>query len=560
MELQEGQNSFTIALNRVVTKGELTVNLETTEEAETPIYSFPQSVTFQDGEATALIKGTVDPANLEAGDLHKVTLKIADVSYVTPYGPSEYRTQIGVPEPWESIGNALYREDLVGALFGVENLEYEVEIQKHGKIEGLYRLVNPYCSAYPYNDPPDYDESTNHYMVIHAEDPDHVWFETHYSGMDWGYGEFRFTSLIGYQIGLGYSLEDLIASSADLFGTMVDGVITMPVKSMLMSMADYNDGGWFYANGNGLLAVALPGASLVTYDYSAVAQFAGILKTPAEENQAVIDFTLGEDVATAKYAMTSADVSEAAAAQAIVSGELESEEIKEGGRYYLPLEVDGKYRVTIVTYDADGKAQESASTVFEFEAGGSSWESLGLCSYTDDLMGGIFTSIPAPITYDVEVLASTKTPGLYRMKNPYGEAYPYNDPGDWDDSMDYYIEIDASDPNAVTFAAQELGVDWGYGMISAVAAENGKLEGGVITFPESAFYLAMTGINDGNWSFYGNKNGAFKLVLPGSSVKAKASAKKVGRISHKINEAGKISANKALVKTKILNAKSAALK
>ena len=162
---------------------------------------------------------------------------------------------------WKEMGNAIYREDLVGALFNVDNLEYEVEIQKHGKIEGLYRLVNPYCSAYPYNDPPDYDESTNHYMVIHAEDPDHVWFETHYSGMDWGYGEFRFTSVIGYQIGLGYSLEDLIASSSDLFGTMVDGVITMPVKSMMMSMADYSDGGWFYANRNGLLAVALPGYS-----------------------------------------------------------------------------------------------------------------------------------------------------------------------------------------------------------------------------------------------------------------------------------------------------------
>ena len=40
VELQEGQSSFTITLNRVVTKGELTVNLEATEEAETPIYRF----------------------------------------------------------------------------------------------------------------------------------------------------------------------------------------------------------------------------------------------------------------------------------------------------------------------------------------------------------------------------------------------------------------------------------------------------------------------------------------------------------------------------------------
>ena len=249
-------------------------------------------------------------------------------------------------------------------------------------------------------------------------------------------------------------------------------------------------------------------------DYTVTAQFVEIQRATAEDekNQAIVEFTLGEDVATAKYAMTSSTVSEADATQAIISGELESEVIKESGRVYLPLEEDGKYSVTIVAFDAEGKPRKSASVKFVFDDG--SWATLGNGSYTDDLMGGIFTNIPGPITYDVEVLASTKTPGLFCMKNPYGEAYPYNDSGDWDDSMDYYIEIDASDPNAVTFAAQELGLDWGYGMISAVAVETGKLEDGVITFPEKAFYMAMADYNGGAWSFYGNPNGAFRLELP----------------------------------------------
>ena len=172
--------------------------------------------------------------------------------------------------------------------------------------------------------------------------------------------------------------------------------------------------------------------------------------------------------------------------------------------------------MTVVTFDAEGNARESVSTVFEFEAGGSSWESLGMALYTDDLIEGIF-SAAVPVSYEVEVLESTKTPGLYRLKNPYGEAYPYNEDGDWDDSMDYFLEIDATDPNAVSIDAQELGLDWGYGMISVVGVATGTLANGVITFPEKAFYLAMAGYNGGNWSFYGNPSGAFKLVLPGAA-------------------------------------------
>lgn len=553
--------SFDVELDRVNVKDELTVLLVTTQNEEsTAKVNVPASVTFPAGESKVVFPVTYNGENAKFDDFNNVVITIADSTYTTPYGESFYAFSAGVPAPWENIGNAIYREDMVSHWFGVENLEYEVPIQKNSLVEGLYRLVNPYGKYYPYNEEGDYDANAMSYWVIHAEDPEFVWLEPHISTMDWNYGVFGFSSIVGMWISNGNTLEEVKAARPDAFGKLEDGVITFPTaQTLIISMADYQGGGWYYANDNGLFAIALPGASLINYDYTAAALYAGILKTPAETYQGVVDLTLGADVANAKYAMTSADVSEEEAAAAIVAGELEAEEITESSRVYLPVEEEGKYRVTVVTFDAEGEAQESASCVFEFEKGGSSWESLGMGQYTDDFMSGIFTSAE-PVTYEVEVLASTKTPGLYRLKNAYGAAYPYNEEGDWDDSMDYFLEIDATDPAAVTIAAQELGLNWGYGMISVVGVEPGTLTDGVITFPAKAFYLAMADYEGGQWAFYGNPNGAFKLVLPSASNQpAKFSPKK--KISHRnVNKATKLYTVKKTLKNSLKNEKPVTLK
>ena len=188
---------------------------------------------------------------------------------------------------------------------------------------------------------------------------------------------------------------------------------------------------------------------------------------------------------------------------------------------FSKAEMDVNYKLLLQVSSEDNSSYASESTLFAYAFLIEKWNELGLGRYTDDLIGGIFSGVP-PVTYEVEILEKASKPGLYRMKNPYGEAYPYNDPGDWDDSKDYYIEIDASSPAAVTIAAQELGLDWGYGMISTKSVNTGKLEDGVITFPEKAFYMAMADYNGGAWSFYGNPNGAFKLVLPEKSEASKA--------------------------------------
>ena len=166
----------------------------------------------------------------------------------------------GQASPWESLGMATYREDFVAGLFGIENVVYEVEIQANTETPGLYRLVNPYGAAYPYNEEGDYDASKNYYVVIDAQDPTAVSIQNTSVGMNWGYGEFSVWSLADYNLANGATKEQV--AEAGMFGTLENGVITFPVKTLLVSMAEYQNGAIMYANTNGKFAVALPGYTI----------------------------------------------------------------------------------------------------------------------------------------------------------------------------------------------------------------------------------------------------------------------------------------------------------
>lgn len=141
---------------------------------------------------------------------------------------------------------------------------------------------------------------------------------------------------------------------------------------------------------------------------------------------------------------------------------------------------------------------------------------LGTGLWRDDLITGIFTAVK-PSEYEVEVYENTNYPGNLYLKNVYTSLFPYNEPGDYV-TGDYYLRINVEDPNEVFLPTQELGLNWGYGMISVGTVVAGTLKNGILTFPAQAFYLAMADYNGGNWSFYGNPNGLLRLVMPGASV------------------------------------------
>ncbi len=368
VNLTSSATSFTVDLHRQMTSTAATVALSVTDG--TGKLSIPSSVEFASGAATATLTIGYNPADFTYDEFSEVSISIAETD-ATPYGVSTYTFKVGMPAPWVSLGMATYREDFVTTLFGVENVSYKVEIQENQEKPGLYRLVNPYGAAYPYNEPGDFDESKNYYMEINAQDPDGVYITQTVTGTDWGYGNMIMWSMANYyMVRQGATVEDMKA--AGYCGTLKDGVITFPKESLLFGMADYNDGGLYPANANGAFMVAFPG--VVIADYSATIEYAGLFTDASDANAAVVKVTLGEDVESAKVAMAATKDVDAIVA-AILDGSLESVEVVDSGFVSLPVEEAGKYTAVAISFGA-GKPQKIASTTFDIYLGGSPFDAL----------------------------------------------------------------------------------------------------------------------------------------------------------------------------------------
>ncbi|MBR6945583.1 MAG: hypothetical protein IKH64_06520 [Prevotella sp.] len=360
-EISTKASSFEVEVLRVDTKDAISVPLTVTKP-DNSIFTIPSSVSFAAGQASAKISIGYDPANVEYGNYEDITLSIADANLATIYGLSSYSFKAGATA-WVDYGTALYREDLITTFFGVDNIVYEVPIQKNVVEEGYYRLVNPYGKYYKYNDPGDFDETTDSYLTINATDPDWVYVEESPTTTNWSYGVFSMTSYVQYYLNNGYTLDFIKSNAPQLFGKLKDGVITMPATSMLLSMAAYNNGTWYDANGSGLFAVALPGH--VIADYSLECEYAGRFTDIADNDYVRNTFTFGEDVESVKYVIVPAgtDVDEIIAG--IKDGSIEATEVTASGDSEIPFnEETGNYMVVAVIYAGGEPVGEE---VFEFK-------------------------------------------------------------------------------------------------------------------------------------------------------------------------------------------------
>lgn len=154
----------------------------------------------------------------------------------------------------------------------------------------------------------------------------------------------------------------------------------------------------------------------------------------------------------------------------------------------------------------------------------------GVAKWRDDFVTTIFNV--ANVEYDVEIQENANTPGLYRLKNVFEDEYPYNEDGDWDDSQDWWIFINATDPAAVYIETQKTGCNWGYGnfVIGSVAGYYlatgktkqeiaakgyfGTLSNGIIKFPVGTLLFGMSKYQNGGL-YSANNNGMFRVTLPG---------------------------------------------
>lgn len=187
-----------------------------------------------------------------------------------------------------------------------------------------------------------------------------------------------------------------------------------------------------------------------------------------------------------------------------------------------------KFETVKISLADAGLTTEWGISEYVFTAGvPAPWVSLGKATVVDDYITGFFGV--ENVAWQVELQENQLYPGYYRLVNPYGAGYPYNEPGDFDASQDYYLEIHAEDPSKVWIPITTYGMDWGYGNFifgsmaglriaqgKPEAAEGyyGQLEDGIITFPAGALLIGMSDYNDGGL-YACNESGAFKVVFPG---------------------------------------------
>lgn len=443
IEIDKNAGSFDVVLNRVSDKGSVSVPL-TFEAGEDNIFTVPSSVSFADGQKEAKISITYNPDEVEFGKYTGGTIKIGGEEFDTTYGISSYTFNAGCTA-WVDYGTGYYREDIMTTFFGVDNVIYAVKIQKNKVDEGMYRMVNPYGKAYPYNEDGNWDNTQDYYVTINAKDPKHVYVEKSVTGMDWNYGIVSVWSLADYYLNKGNALEDIIAAHPEYFGTLENGIITMPANSMLISMAAYNNGGFYPAGVNGKWCVALPGHEIS--DYTVSFAYTGRFTDADGNNYCQGNVTMASDVAYVKYALAPADQVNAVLEDMMVGGDYET--ISQSGTISMPFKESGNYYVLLVAYSADGKAQGYDATKVKLDNGLGSeetWEPVFVGDYTYTLFFG--SKDEPAVDKDLVLYQSSKDPKRYKIE-PWAEGqsltFTLNDDGSILVDADQYIGYD--DPN-----------------------------------------------------------------------------------------------------------------
>lgn len=364
IEVNKESGNFDVTLSRQNTEGELTVPLMFTAD-EGNIYTVPSTVTFADGEATANIHITFNPDELVYGNYVGGTISFDADNFSTPFGATSYQFKAGA-SAYEDVegGKGKFRDGLISALYGIEVLEYDVQIQKDAHTPGIYRVVAPYgqkgwSGANPWYTAFDENES-NTDMIIDATDPDFVYIKgTFNTGvtLNSSDGVLSAISYVQYLLDNGNSLDLIKSKKPELFGTFKDGIFSFPAKSILLYFGSGGD--LYYGNTDGMLRVAMPG--VVLKDYNVGVEYLGRMTDTNDKDNAVFNLTFGADVTTVKYALVKEGEDLDKTASGIIDGSVEATEISEAGRVEVPFEESGNYYLVTVSYE-NGEAKGADAT------------------------------------------------------------------------------------------------------------------------------------------------------------------------------------------------------
>lgn len=564
--LSKDATSFTVPVLRVATTEAATIAL--TSKDESGIFTIPSSVSFAAGENKALVTIGYDPTKLEYDDFKSITLSLSDASYGTPYGFSSLSFLAGIPSPFVTIGKAKFMDSW---MYDAETY-FDVTLQQNEINPDIYRIVNPYDEILVKG-----GYSPNYVKKGPSE---YLTFQLRHAGEEVGGAILTRDNLVTFEpFRTGYYISDYDSGDADgeVWGFHVSDdafhsswhVEAAYLKSCVAAYKEDGTPGqvnlapWYYITGVGgwnksqedkQIEIIFPG--FTPADYSAELAYSGIFTDASEKVFAVGSLTLGADAQEVKAIVMDAAVDANAVADAIAAGELEAIDVAAGSiQVPIPEDLTGKLQIIVVVL-AGETVKNVVAAPFEYYGGGASpWNSLGQGYFVDDMILPLFGYDPEP--YPVEIQESTSTPGLYRLVKMYSAVAA--DFGVVSGTGD--VLVHAENPNAVYIPLQPLELTIGsngpfslstdagelvekYGF-DAVYAQLpnifGKLADGIITFPVlEGENSAGNPVNYQTWvylgekAYFGGRNGAFQIVLPGVEAQ---SMKRAADFARRLNGA-----------------------
>ena len=564
--LSKDATSFTVPVLRVATTEAATIALTSTDESG--IFTIPSSVSFAAGENKALVTIGYDPTKLEYDDFKTITLSLSDASYGTPYGFSSLSFLAGIPSPFVTIGKAKFMDSW---MYDAETY-FDVTLQQNEINPDIYRIVNPYDEILVKG-----GYSPNYVKKGPSE---YLTFQLRHAGEEVGGAILTRDNLVTFEpFRTGYYISDYDSGDADgeVWGFHVSDdafhsswhVEAAYLKSCVAAYKEDGTPGqvnlapWYYITGVGgwnksqedkQIEIIFPG--FTPADYSAELAYSGIFTDASEKVFAVGSLTLGADAQEVKAIVMDAAVDANAVADAIAAGELEAIDVAAGSiQVPIPEDLTGKLQIIVVVL-AGETVKNVVAAPFEYYGGGASpWNSLGQGYFVDDMILPLFGYNPEP--YPVEIQESTSTPGLYRLVKMYSAVAA--DFGVVSGTGD--VLVHAENPNAVYIPLQPLELTIGsngpfslstdagelvekYGF-DAVYAQLpnifGKLADGIITFPVlEGENSAGNPVNYQTWvylgekAYFGGRNGAFQIVLPGVEAQ---SMKRAADFARRLNGA-----------------------
>lgn len=362
--------STKITVMRKNSEGEITVPVTVADTSK--LFKFTP-ITFKDGQAETTIDVTFDGIGI--GNTYLASLTIEDPAYASKYNSNPISIDVKVlREKWNNLGVGTWVEHGVFNFKAPENVIIHQNDLNKTKYRIYMRYPNPEKEGEEYAL---YSSKSDEYLSLRllksgevlkskteelkVDKDGLVLFDIFDTGIPYDTGApniwFVHPFNLSKPVNLWYYNK--------VISYQKDGVTPAGIQ-----LAPY-----YYINGlgaidrsqeDGIITIVFPGAVLTDYTIN-------VSVGETVDGEIPVEFALGADVATAKYAVYEGELSKAAAerhANAIVKGDEESKVVPETGAVSLTLDKSGVYSLVAVSLDDKNEFQKSAVSTFNYVAKG----------------------------------------------------------------------------------------------------------------------------------------------------------------------------------------------